>query len=104
MSEPPAAVPRTFRCPTCAAEQAWGDVCRRCRCDLSLLHAVVAAAEEQHRQALRALAEGRPRDAAAAAQRCCELDAAPRHQRLRAVCLLLAEDWPAALRAARAAG
>ena len=42
---PPAGVPDEFRCPTCGAQQVWADVCRRCKCDLSL---VVAAHRRRH--------------------------------------------------------
>ncbi len=41
--EPP---PGELQCPTCGARQGWADICRRCKCDLSL----VVAAHRRRRQ------------------------------------------------------
>lgn len=102
MLEPPeTASAEVLRCPTCRAEQPPADVCRRCRCDLSLLHAAVRDAGELARRALLALAAGDLPFARDRAQRAFDLDPTPRHRRLLAVCALLQEDFPAAARLGR---
>jgi len=42
----PESPPCELRCPTCGARQGWADICRRCKCDLSL----VVAAHRRRRQ------------------------------------------------------
>src|SRR5688572_1752962 len=91
---------RTFRCPTCGAEQSWCDVCRRCRCDLALLHATVRTADDLYQHALRSAANRRIADAFRAARQSCELNPCPRSQRLLAVCALLGGQWQVAAHAA----
>ena len=101
MLEPPETETALLRCPTCRAEQPPADVCRRCRCDLSLLRAVLEAAAGCRRGALRALAAGDSDAARTLAQRAFDLDPLPSHRRLLAVCALLQEDFAAAARLAR---
>ena len=93
--------PETFRCPTCRAQQERSDVCRRCKCDLRLVH---AAHDAYHAARLRCLAElraGRSRAALAFAREILLLDPSSDARRLFAVCALLADDFRAALSAAR---
>ncbi|MBI3461591.1 MAG: hypothetical protein HY000_00815 [Planctomycetes bacterium] len=91
---------RMFRCPTCGAVQPWSDDCRRCRCDLGLLHATVQAADALHQQALHLILSGRLDDALQAARQSWELDPSTRSRRLLAVCALLNRQWQSAVQAA----
>jgi hypothetical protein len=92
----------TLRCPTCAASQPYGDVCRRCKSDLTLLHKTLRAADNLYRRALLDLASGEYRAACKAAKECHALRGDPASQRLLAVCAFLVRDWHTALRAAGA--
>jgi hypothetical protein len=56
----------TIRCPACRAENTEA-TCRRCKADLSLLFSLEAERERVMETAKRALREGRPDDAYAAA-------------------------------------
>lgn len=87
---------RQMQCPACRALQPWSDVCRRCKCDLSLLRSAVGAAEESRVRCLEALRDGRWAEAIHHARHAHEL--APTQDTLRtlAVCHLLGEDWHAA--------
>lgn len=83
-----------MRCPTCGARQAGQvDDCRRCKSDLRLLRAALAAYEQSWRSALTALHEERYDEAAAQARRCLELRPGLESRRLLAVCQLLRGDW-----------
>lgn len=82
----------TVRCPTCRAVQEWSDTCRRCRCDLRLLHAVSAAWEQNRRACLLHLHHGYPHLALRAARRCYALDGSAETLRLLAVSALLSGD------------
>jgi hypothetical protein len=92
---------RTLRCPTCNAEQPWSDDCRRCRCDLSLLHDTLRAAEHSYQAALRLYSEGRVAEALPAARQAYELEPQEATRRLWAVCALRTSDWPTAVRLAK---
>ena len=85
-------------CPTCNARQTWSDECRRCKTDLSLLRQVWQTAETEHRQCLRELSAGRPRQALRHAHRYAAYAGHAEASRLLRVCALLCEDWPNALR------
>ena len=96
---PPAqeAASHEFRCPTCGARQSWADVCRRCKCDLTL-----AVAAQRRRSVLRArcLVQLRARQPGAALRAASELHAlAPDADSLRllAVSHLLHGDYAAAV-------
>jgi hypothetical protein len=92
----------TLRCPTCGASQAWSDTCRRCRCDLSLLHGALRQVDRLRRRCLENLRDGRYDDAARAARRCCELDASADQRQLLAVAEFLRGRFEVAVRVARA--
>lgn len=92
------------RCPTCRALQEWSDSCRRCRSDLRLLRAAQEAYDSHRRQCVAHLEAGQPDLALDHALRCAELRPGPESRRLLALCALVREDWPTALRLARAVG
>jgi hypothetical protein len=92
-----------LKCPTCGAQQAWTDSCRRCKSDLRLLREALAAYEQHRRSTLRELDAGRLESALRHARRCQELRPGPESQRLLAVCQLLRGDWLEAIDRARAA-
>ena len=83
----------TVRCPTCRAEQEWSDVCRRCKCDLSLLRAAAAAYVDHREQCLHELRAGRPKVALEHARACERLLPGADTPRLLAVCALHCRDW-----------
>jgi hypothetical protein len=86
-----------MRCPVCRAVQAWSATCRRCKCDLGLLHSVFAATRQTRARSLVNLRAGRFSEALEEARRAYDLCASEETRRLLAVCHLLCEDWPAAL-------
>ncbi|NLF70444.1 MAG: hypothetical protein GX575_15535 [Candidatus Anammoximicrobium sp.] len=98
--EPPPApepAPGQFRCPTCGARQDWSDVCRRCKCDLSL---TVAAHRRRSQLRTRCLAHLRADRLDAALSAATELHALTPDDdatRLLAVARLLHGDYAAAL-------
>lgn len=89
----------TVPCPCCKASNDTGPNCRRCKADLSLLFAVeeqrTAAVEEARQLA----AAGQFPGSLAALDRAAQLRRGPDVPRLRAAVLILARDFPAALRA-----
>ena len=93
---PTAATIEPTRCPTCNAQQAWSDECRRCKCDLSLLHRLWRRGRALRSACLRELRAGRPAQALPYAQQYCFLgpEDAPR---LLAACYLLSGNWAKAL-------
>lgn len=90
-----------FRCPTCRAEQPWSDTCRRCKCDLSLLHRAAQACQAQYRLCLQELSAGRTAAALAAARQCYAIKPTPAAARLLAVSALVERDWATAVAAGR---
>ena len=86
-----------MRCPVCRAAQAWSATCRRCKCDLGLLHSVFAASRQTQVRSLVNLRAGRFSEALQDARHAYELRPSEETKRLLAVCHLLCEDWPAAL-------
>lgn len=94
----------TLRCPTCGARQDGpADTCRRCKSDLRLLRAALAAHDRHWRAALRLLDQRRPGAALEHAAVCHELRPGADSRRLLALCRLLRGDWPEALELARSA-
>ena len=88
---------QTVCCPTCKAEQAWSDTCRRCSCDLTLLHRAAETARHKRRVCLFYLRTGRRSEALGAARVCHALCPDERSARLLAVCHFHCENWVAAL-------
>lgn len=89
------------RCPTCGAVQEWSDVCRRCRCDLTLLRQVTSAAQASRQRCLHALRGGRFSEALRHARRLHAILPDPSATRLLAVCHLFQGNWPVAAALAR---
>jgi len=85
-----------MRCPTCNAQQAWSDECRRCKCDLSLLHRLWRRGRGLRTACLRRLRAGRPAEALPYAQQYRFLDPEDA-SRLLAACHLLSGNWTQAL-------
>ena len=87
-----------MRCPACAADNAQGPQCRRCRADLALLFNL----DEQRGRLLDVargeLARGRTPEALRAAERAHELRRDEESRRLLAVCQLLQRNFAAAWR------
>jgi hypothetical protein len=92
-----------MRCPTCGAEQVWGDSCRRCRCDLRLLRAAEQAYRRHRRRCLDGLQSGQIEMAREDAQKTYRLRPAGGSCRLVAVCNLLSERWFEAFQLAKRA-
>ena len=92
-----------LRCPTCGALQSWSDTCRRCRCDLQLVHQALRAVESHRRQCLQHLRDDRYEAAWAAAQRCCELDNCEENRQLLALVEFIRGNFPVAARLAQGA-
>jgi hypothetical protein len=86
-------------CPCCKASNDTGPNCRRCKADLSLLFAVEEQRTALVGEARRLAGESRLPEALAALDRAAELRRGDDVSRLRAVVLLLAGDFPAALSA-----
>ncbi len=91
------------RCPTCGAWQAWSDVCRRCKCELTLLRRATDAAQANRRRCLRLLRAGRVQDALRYARRWYAFSRSRPAARLLAVCHLLQGDWMGAVTIAQIA-
>jgi hypothetical protein len=71
-----------MRCPACGARQDWGESCRRCEADLSLLREVRDAAQTERRKCLEAVSQSRLSEARGAAQRAHWLAPSPETRRL----------------------
>ena len=99
-NDPPS--PDSLRCPACRASQEWSDVCRRCKCDLTLLRESADAYWRGRRDVLRHLSEGRPLSALRLARFCEALAPSDETRRLLAVSALLSRDWPAVSSAVQA--
>jgi hypothetical protein len=98
MPEPPKPVgaPPSFQCPTCGAAQSPSPECRRCRCDLSLVVALIAREESLRAQAYRCLASGDYLTAAAVSERLHQDAPSDASARLLSVGQLLAGHYDAA--------
>jgi hypothetical protein len=90
----------TMHCPTCGASQQWSDACRRCKCDLSLVHRMLRYGRHLHRACLVQLRQGNVERARTAAQRYHRLMPTETSRRLLAVCCALSDDMQAAVRLA----
>jgi hypothetical protein len=90
----------TVRCPTCRAQQAWSDTCRRCKCDLRLLYATDQSYHHSRARCLDALHAGRADAAMVDAQTCLQIRPDEESRKLLAVCALLKGDWPTAIKLA----
>lgn len=84
-------------CPTCNARQVWSDTCRRCKCDLSLVHGVLRAADAWRTKTLLALRDGRLEEALESARHYRALLDGEEPVRLLAVCHLLLGHYDTAL-------
>src|SRR5258707_800789 len=93
--------PNNVCCPTCRAQQAWSDTCRRCKCDLRLLRAADRAYRQRRAQCLFALRAGQTLVALDQARACVEIVPEDESRRLLAVCALLTGDWATAVSLAR---
>lgn len=93
-----------FRCPTCAARQTLADVCRRCKCDLSLVVAVHHRRDALRRQCLRLLRQQQPEAALRAAEQLHALAPDADSNRLLAVAHLMCGQYSHALRIVQRAG
>jgi hypothetical protein len=82
--------------------QPWSDVCRRCRCDLALLHQTLRAAQQWRERSLNYWAAGDVPRAEDAARRSFVLDPQSSARRLWAVCAAAQGVWPLAHRLALA--
>ncbi|MEQ8787727.1 MAG: tetratricopeptide repeat protein [Pirellulaceae bacterium] len=86
-----------LKCPTCGAGQSLADECRRCKCDLSLVAAVLRRREESRRETLTLLRAGRLNEALRAARRLWAIAPDADASRYLAVCHLLKGRYAAAL-------
>lgn len=86
-----------LRCPTCGARQVWSDTCRRCKCDLSLVHQVQRRLRTLRRRCLSQLRDQQLEASLDTAKQCCELSAEAANTRLLALCHLLNGNWAMAL-------
>ena len=76
-------------CPTCGAQQAWSDTCRRCKCDLALLVDSLHLRDSLHQECLRHIDSGDVAQGLTYARRRWELSPDEDAARLLAVCLAL---------------
>lgn len=93
-TEPAAA---QMRCPTCGARQEPSDICRRCRCDLSLVVPLLRARQRLRQACLAALRAGCYAQARALARRCCTVSRDPDNLQLLALTELVSGQYAAAL-------
>jgi hypothetical protein len=84
-------------CPTCGARQAVAEICRRCKCDLSLVVAVQRRRQTLRRQCLRWLARQQGQAAIQAAEELHALAPDADSTRLLAVAHLASGDYAHAL-------
>jgi len=89
--------PERMRCPTCGAWQDWSDQCRRCKCDLSLLHQMLRYCRQLHRTCLVQLRDGETNLACHTARRYHALMPTPTSRRLLAVCSAINHDMKTAV-------
>jgi hypothetical protein len=87
--------PDSMRCPACRASQEWSDICRRCKCDLTLLRESADAYWQGRRAALHHLRDGQPLSALHWARYCESIAPSDETRRLVAVTALLSRDWAA---------
>ena len=88
--------PAEVRCPVCQARQPWSAVCRRCKCDLTLLREAAEAYFHLCRNCRESLRGNWPEEALEKARQAYAIYPAEESARLLAVCHFLMENWPAA--------
>ena len=93
-----------LHCPTCNASQDWSDVCRRCKCDLSLVVTLLRRRERLQDTCRRELLAGQYEEARHAALACRAISNDPDTIRLLAVSCLASGRTAAAVRVAQAYG
>ncbi|MCU0960651.1 MAG: hypothetical protein MUF48_11155 [Pirellulaceae bacterium] len=86
-----------LRCPTCGAWQDISDVCRRCKCDLSLVVPLLRERQRLRQSCLAALHDGRYAQARSLALRCCTISRDADNLQLLALTELLTGQYAAAL-------
>jgi tetratricopeptide (TPR) repeat protein len=86
-----------LKCPTCGAAQTLSDECRRCKCDLSLVAAVLRQQRDARRDTVRCLRAGRHKQALQAARRLWAIAPDAEAARYLAVCHLLLGRYAAAI-------
>ena len=101
-TEPNCGVP-CLRCPTCGAEQTYSDICRRCKCDLSLVHRLLEYRDALTHRCLLQLRDQQPAHALKAAQQCYAIAADHQTARRLAVVYLLIGDYRSAVDVFKAA-
>ena len=87
-----------MRCPTCGARQALAEICRRCKCDLSLTVAAHRRRSQLRTRCLVQLRAGQPDAALRAANELHALAPDADSIRLLAIAHLLHGDYAAAVR------
>lgn len=87
----------SLQCPTCGAKQPPADSCRRCKCDLTLVHQMRKHCRQLHRDCLVQLREGDFDQAREFATRYHELMPDDTSRRLLTVCCALSDDMPTAV-------
>ena len=92
-----------LRCPTCNASQDWSDVCRRCKCDLSLMVALLRRRERLQDACRRALRAGQYEEARRSALACLAISSDPDTLRLLAVSCLASGRTASAVRVVQTA-
>jgi len=93
----PSNLTSAFHCPVCRAKQLPSSICRRCKCDLSLLVATGAQQDALHSATLRLLREGLPDQAIPIARQRWYINPDEDAARLLAVCYLTLGQFQAAL-------
>ncbi|MDA1015340.1 MAG: hypothetical protein O3A00_12930 [Planctomycetota bacterium] len=86
-----------MRCPTCRAQQAWSDECRRCKSDLSLLRRFDESRRWHRDRCLRDLNASRPAQALWHAEQLHRLESSSDASRLLAVCCVVNGDFARAM-------
>lgn len=89
-----------LRCPTCDAQQIASPVCRRCKCDLTLVVDILATALTLKRRCCHLLDQGLYEEAAVAARRLVQIEPDEDSVRYLGVCYLLLGQYAAAARLA----
>lgn len=88
--------PGEMRCPTCGASQPLSNLCRRCRCDLSLVRQVIEYRQRLRAACARQISRGQKSNALKTARQCFELSPDEHSTRLLAVAHLINGDFEAA--------
>ena len=89
---------KQMQCPTCGAGQTYADVCRRCKCDLSLVRRLLDQRDALRNDCLVQLRDGQLALALETARRCYELSADRASMRLLAVACFMNGDYAKAVR------